>query len=108
MGSGLGSPMLAGLSVIITTKQLQFWGWTQLSPDFLAFYVSPMTQTDGREAWVWGGGQHHCSDEQGTPRHQLPSLGAEVLPTLVGAHLSGTQQVQQGDVHMSFATHEKT
>lgn len=56
MGSGLGSPMLAGLSVIITTKQLQFWGWTQLSPDFLAFYVSPMTQTDGRKAWVWGGG----------------------------------------------------
>lgn len=54
-GSGLGSPVLAGPWVLITTKQLWFQGWPQLSPDSLAFYISLVEQAGGRTVWVWDG-----------------------------------------------------
>ncbi|NXK21680.1 FRMD5 protein, partial [Arenaria interpres] len=40
-GAGWGSE-LAGPWVVITTKPLKFWGWTQRFPDSLAFYGSPV------------------------------------------------------------------
>lgn len=52
-GSGLESLMPAGLQVVNTTKQLWWWGWTQISQDFLASDASPV-EADGRRVWVWG------------------------------------------------------
>lgn len=78
--SGLGSLMPAGLQVVTTTKQLWWWGWTQISQDFLASGASPV-EADGRRVWVWGANTAFIV----VISRGAPSLGVPHVRDAVGA-----------------------